>query len=426
MLVFGAVANAQAAGWQVCWGSVGATVCAAQPVPLGPLATVGLSLAIAIAALLVLRYRTRGATFLLAGALVIALAAAFNVSDAWAPVAQQIDIDAPTGMRTLACSSTDPIVVANDNASASVQLAITPFAGADPAWAVTGLAACTSGTLLAAGAQCGLPCAPPPQTATIAVAGSPLSLTTNGAAGTLTLTNTSASVTASNIASNFTGTALDGNVTETGNSCASVAPASSCTLTLTPGATAVAQTAFPIQGSNTNTVLAQVTINALVIGEAWEGGVIYALDPSGTSGSVAATADNSTGIEWGGLGTITNASSNTDGAANTATIVATLGAGSYAANFCAEYEVDSAGNSPCQVGNACYNDWSLPARNELDALYQQSAAVGGFAAGFYWSSTESSVAPATNAWLESFASGTQVMANKNLTERVRCVRHFAS
>jgi hypothetical protein len=100
--------------------------------------------------------------------------------------------------------------------------------------------------------------APAITNATITVTASPLTLTTNGPAGTLTINNTSLIVAATNITSDFTGTALDGNVTETGNTCASVAPQSSCTLTYTPGNTVVAQTNFPIQGSNTNAATAAI------------------------------------------------------------------------------------------------------------------------------------------------------------------------
>jgi hypothetical protein len=97
--------------------------------------------------------------------------------------------------------------------------------------------------------------------ATITVTGSPLTLTTDGPTGTLTINNTSLIVTATNIMSNFTGTALNGYVTETGNTCASVAPQSSCTLTYTPGGTTVSQTSFPIQGANTNAATAAIQID---------------------------------------------------------------------------------------------------------------------------------------------------------------------
>lgn len=347
--------------------------------------------------------------------------------------------------------------------------------------------------------------------ATITVTGSPLTLTTNGPTGTLTINNTSLIVTATNITSNFTGTALDGNVTETGNTCASVAPQSSCTLTYTPGSTVVAQTSFPIQGSNTNAVTAAIQIDAGItidtvspssgpasggtgvtltgsgftgatsltfggtaatslnvvsstsvtavtpahatgavdvvittpsgsatktngftyattaVGQSAYGGTIACLN-GGLNNLIAATADNSTGIQWGGFGTRTNARSTTDGATNTATIVIALGAGStYAAGLCSNYEVDSQGNTPCESGNACYNDWFLPAGNntgasgQLQCLYNNRTAIGGFASAFYWSSTE---LDEYSAWFLDFSGGGQSFDFKSSASRVRCARAF--
>ena len=244
--------------------------------------------------------------------------------------------------------------------------------------------------------------------ATITVTGSPLTLTTNGPTGTLTINNTSLIVAATNIASNFTGTALEGNVTETSNTCASVAPQASCTLTYTPGSTVVSQTGFPIQGGNTNTVTAAIQIDAGIalssvsppsgpasggagvtltgVGLTGATGVTFggtaatsvnvvssttvtAVTPAHAAGAVdvvittpsgsatkttgytylttavgqsayggtiaclnsgnnliAATADNSAGIAWGGFNTTTSATSTTNGATNTATIVGVIGA----------------------------------------------------------------------------------------------------
>ncbi len=99
-------------------------------------------------------------------------------------------------------------------------------------------------------------------TAVISVSGSPLGLTASGATGALTITNTSTTITALNVASNFGGTALSGLVTESGNTCSSIAPLASCTLTFTPGSSAVAQTTFTISGTNTNTVNAAIAISA--------------------------------------------------------------------------------------------------------------------------------------------------------------------
>lgn len=98
----------------------------------------------------------------------------------------------------------------------------------------------------------------------LAVSGSPLTLTADGiTTGNLTITNLSTSVTATNITSIFTNTALEGNVTQTGSTCTSVPPGQSCTLTYTPGTTAVTQTNFEIRGDNTLPVTAAITINSV-------------------------------------------------------------------------------------------------------------------------------------------------------------------
>jgi hypothetical protein len=163
------------------------------------------------------------------------------------------------------------------------------------------------------------------------------------------------------------------------------------------------------------------------VGQSAYGGTIACLNGS-LNNLIAATADNSTSIQWGGSGTTTNAISTTDGAANTTTIVAALGAGStYAAGLCSDYEVDSQGNTPCESGNTCYNDWFLPAGNnttssgQLNCLYTNRTTIGGFASAGYWSSTEIS---STNAWAQQFANGSQNSATKVSTRMVRCVRAF--
>jgi len=359
--------------------------------------------------------------------------------------------------------------------------------------------------------------APPITDATISVTGSPLTLIATGVSGTLTINNLSLIVTATNIVSDFTGTALEGEVTETDNTCASVPPLGSCTLTYTPGDTEVTLTNFPIQGDNTNTLIAAIDVDSgitvsgvspasgpasggtgvVVSGSGFTGVTsvtfggepatsVYVVDSTtvtavtpartttgavdvvvtGPTGSgtntngyiyettvvgksayggtiaclnqgnnlIAAVADNSTGIEWGAYETLTNATSNTDGATNTATIVSVLGTNggvAYAAQLCDNYEVDSQGNTPCESGNACYSDWFLPASNnlgpsgQLNCLYINRTAIGGFVSSnpFYWSSTEDT--PAT-AWSRDLSSGQQYddIAKDTPNFRVRCVRAF--
>ncbi len=164
------------------------------------------------------------------------------------------------------------------------------------------------------------------------------------------------------------------------------------------------------------------------VGQPSGGGVIAALG-GGLNNLVAATADNSTGIEWGGFGTAVGAGaqSDTDGDTNTTTISAALGNNGgipYAAQWCAAFEVDSQGNTPCQAGNACYNDWFTPAKDQLNQLYSNRVAIGGFATASYWSSTEFSGNPATVAWGQDFTTGAQLAGTKSTSLRLRCVRSF--
>jgi len=154
----------------------------------------------------------------------------------------------------------------------------------------------------------------------------------------------------------------------------------------------------------------------LAIGDSFGGGTVACLTSTGGEANlIAATVGNSTGIPWGAFGTETGAQSDTDGATNTTTIVSRLGAGTnYAAGLCAAYESDG------------FTDWFLPAKDQLNCLYSDKDAVGGFANVNYWSSTESTYDPADRAWLQGFDFGGQFEDYKleRLTDRVRCVRAF--
>ena len=63
--------------------------------------------------------------------------------------------------------------------------------------------------------------------------------------------------------------------------------------------------------------------------------------------------------------------------------------------------------------------WYLPSKDELNRLYSNKAAIGGFSDELYWSSTEVS---SNNAWRQNFSSGHQGYITKSSTCRVRCVR----
>jgi len=70
-----------------------------------------------------------------------------------------------------------------------------------------------------------------------------------------------------------------------------------------------------------------------------------------------------------------------------------------------------------------FTDWRLPTLYELDLMYDQQSAIGGFATSNYWSSTEDDN---TYAWVIRFSDGLQSLINKsNVTgKNIRAVRAF--
>jgi hypothetical protein len=123
------------------------------------------------------------------------------------------------------------------------------------------------------------------------------------------------------------------------------------------------------------------------IGESYGGGIVFYTYDNGQHGLIAATVDQSTGIQWYN-GTFRRTGSTGDGlnagAMNTAMIVATQMAdnqsGNFAAKACADYSVT--------VGGITYGDWYLPSFYELNLLYLQKNVVGGFSNIPYWTSNE--------------------------------------
>lgn len=158
----------------------------------------------------------------------------------------------------------------------------------------------------------------------------------------------------------------------------------------------------------------------LTIGQSYQGGIIFWLDATDQHGLIVATADQHTGIEWYN-GTYRHTGTTGDGlyagAMNTAIIVATQMAdnqtGNFAAKVCADYSVTDNG--------VTYGDWYLPSKYELDFLYQQRNAVGGFTNQFYWTSTEFGV---NHAWGHGFINGAQAYNNKDYPNYVRAIRAF--
>ena len=168
----------------------------------------------------------------------------------------------------------------------------------------------------------------------------------------------------------------------------------------------------------------------VVIGQSYGGGIVaYILSDNGDGaddpgydanvqhGLIAAVADQSTsaGIIWALAANQAIAVTGTlltigSGSANTDKIITQNGAGTtYAAGLARAYNGGS------------YNDWFLPSKDELNKLWINRVAIGGFADYYYWSSSELN---ANYAWSHSFFIGYQGGSNKSLSLRVRAVRAF--
>lgn len=160
--------------------------------------------------------------------------------------------------------------------------------------------------------------------------------------------------------------------------------------------------------------------NTHYIGENHGGGIVFYVYDNGQHGLIAATADQSLGIQWVNIGLYNTGSSGDGlnaGAMNTALIVATQTTdnfdGNFAARVCADYSAT--------MGGITYGDWYLPSKYELNLLYLQKTVVGGFANANYWSSCDFLNYAA---WHQAFDNGYQNFSHKNTAYYVRAVRAF--
>jgi len=168
-----------------------------------------------------------------------------------------------------------------------------------------------------------------------------------------------------------------------------------------------------------------VAAKPLAIGDIYQGGKIAYIDGTGQHGLIAAAADQSTLMAWSNIqdtlvGTTGNAIGT--GQANTIAIVGQI--------------VSLPDRVTCTSGAAyaCdhkvfgvvpqYSDWYLPSQDELNQLYFNQTAIGGFVSGgYYWSSSERD---ATHALDQIFGigRGEQGWNTKDYAFRVRAVRSF--
>ena len=158
----------------------------------------------------------------------------------------------------------------------------------------------------------------------------------------------------------------------------------------------------------------------LAIGQNYGGGKIAYILVSGDPGYdanvphglIAAASDQSTGTQWGCQGTAIPGADGTalgTGNQNTIDIMAGCATAGIAARICGDLALNGV------------SDWYLPSKDELNKLYINRVAVGGFASDFYWSSSELDF---IYAWLQFFSGGYQDFHFKDNTYRVRAVRAF--
>ncbi|GEM_PF-1150544 len=204
--------------------------------------------------------------------------------------------------------------------------------------------------------------------------------------------------------SNFTGATV---VTLGGAAATSFIVDSATQITVVTPAHAAGAVDVVVTTSNGSATAVDGFTYAYAVGQPLQGGVIATMN--GSVPQLIAAAADLYFQPWGASTSVLGAQSDDNGAVNTAEIVAVQGLGTVA--------------GACQQFNAGGNsDWYLPAKNQLHDLYVNQAAIGGFTANYYWSSTEGD---ANTAWGEYFDDGSQYPYLKFSAQPVRCVRNYA-
>ncbi|MBN1499955.1 MAG: DUF1566 domain-containing protein [Spirochaetes bacterium] len=199
-------------------------------------------------------------------------------------------------------------------------------------------------------------------------------------------------------------------------------------VTATSTAVTVTVTATITRGSASDTKVFTLTVvlayNLRDIGPA--GGLIFYINPNAAADGwtyleAAPASTEWTGKVWGGYNTLVTGADGTaigTGKQNTIDIVTQFGASEpyasrtdYAAKLCSD------------LVSGGYDDWFLPSRDELNAMYVnlKSQGVGDFTNYLYCSSSE---VDANNAWIQSFSYGNQGYDHKFGNPSVRAVRAF--
>ena len=261
--------------------------------------------------------------------------------------------------------------------------------------------------------------APVSLSTTISASVATLAVKTSGVARTITITNTGA-FTASSVTYSPS-PALPAGTTITPANCGNIAPAGTCVLTITPGATpsAAAYDTNPtpitlsVEGTNTNSLTP--TLNIVTLASVYQSGFIYSIDDTtpatgSIGGKVAAVTDQAAaypdGIIWSSDGSGTTASysyiaiygisetstsaipnpsteqiagqsacnGNTDGACDTTNIVTYYNA-NRAAGGAVPTPLTQYASGLCKASIGGYTDWYLPAICEMGPASNGSGCI---------------------------------------------------
>jgi hypothetical protein len=143
-------------------------------------------------------------------------------------------------------------------------------------------------------------------------------------------------------------------------------------------------------------------------------GLFYEAAPStwsSPSGDPTSVWCNNSNTLLGVASTVTGTGA-MDGAAKTSVMLGVCTSG--AANLADAYTAT--------VNGVVYGDWFLPSKGELNQMYNNKEAIGGFTTDYYWSSSE---LVADDAWVQYFNDGGQYNGyGKAVTYYVRPVRAF--